>query len=235
MEYTKPVQCPRCGNKAPMRIVASYELSPSDRDWNPEETLDGGETWRIVVCPACKEVSVGLIRWLDFLDVADEFRMKVVYPARNRTLTGLPPKIDSAYDAALKVRSIDSDFRIHRRLIRIGDSSELLNDASSGLGVQSFAIAFLAGFHRRSNMDQNKSTHRINHGPHLLADRIVWRDGSANRDSTVLGDFRRHVTDAANIDVAVLFRESKLRRKMLADKVAVKYRDRTPSNFEELG
>ena len=109
MEYTKPVQCPRCGNKAPMRIVASYELSPSDRDWNPEETLDGGETWRIVVCPACKEVSVGLIRWLDFLDVADEFRMKIVYPARNRTLTGLPPKIDSAYDAALKVRSIDSN------------------------------------------------------------------------------------------------------------------------------
>jgi hypothetical protein len=92
-----------------MRIVASYELSPSERDRDPEDSLDGGETWRIVVCPACKEVSVGLIRWLDFLDVEDEFRMKIVYPARNRTLTGLPPTIDSAYDAALKVRSVDSN------------------------------------------------------------------------------------------------------------------------------
>jgi hypothetical protein len=92
-----------------MRIVASYELSPQERDQNPEDTLDVGETWRIVACPACREVSVGLIRWLDFLDVEDEFRMRIVYPARTRTLTGLPPKIDSAYDAALKVRSIDSN------------------------------------------------------------------------------------------------------------------------------
>lgn len=109
MEYTKPIQCPRCGNEAPMRIVASFELSPREREQNSEDTLDGGETWRLVVCPACKEVSVGLIRWVDFLDVEDEFRMRIVYPAWNRTLTGLPSKIDSAYNTALKVRSVDSN------------------------------------------------------------------------------------------------------------------------------
>jgi hypothetical protein len=92
-----------------MRIVASFELSPREREQNPEDTLDSGETWRLVVCPACKGVSVGLIWWVDFLDVEDEYKLRIVYPARNRTLTGLPTKIDSAYDTALKVRSVDSN------------------------------------------------------------------------------------------------------------------------------
>lgn len=109
MEYTKPIQCPRCGNEAPMRIVASYELSPREREQNPEDALDDGETWRLVICPACKEVSVGLIRWIDYLDVEDEFRMRIVYPVWNSTLTGLPHKIDSAYNSALKVCNVDSN------------------------------------------------------------------------------------------------------------------------------
>jgi hypothetical protein len=106
MEFTKPVQCPRCGNEAPMRVVASYEHCPRERYLNGCPNY--GETWRLMICPACSEVNVGLVEWIHF-DIEDEVRIRVVYPARNRTLIGLPPEIDRAYDTALKVRSVDGN------------------------------------------------------------------------------------------------------------------------------
>ncbi|MCI0489167.1 MAG: DUF4145 domain-containing protein [Blastocatellia bacterium] len=110
MKFTKPVQCVHCGNTAPMKIVASYEVRGDEKGMNPNDPLSRwGETWRLIICAACNEISIGLLRWYDFLDIEDEFQMKIVYPVRNRTLTGLPVNIDRAYDAALKVRNIDSN------------------------------------------------------------------------------------------------------------------------------
>ncbi len=110
MEFTKPIECPRCGNKAPMRIAAEYEVDGIGKGRDPDELSSAsGETWRLLVCPACNEVNVGLMRWYDHIEISDEFKMKIVYPARNRLLNGLPPNIDKAYETALKVSSIDSN------------------------------------------------------------------------------------------------------------------------------
>lgn len=52
MALTKPIECPRCGNKAPMKIVAEYEVDGVDKGRNPDELSSAaGETWRLLVTP----------------------------------------------------------------------------------------------------------------------------------------------------------------------------------------
>ena len=66
-------------------------------------------------------------------------------------------------------------------------------------------------------MHENEAAQRFDHGTHLLANRIVGSDGGADRDPAVLGDFRRHVANATDVDVAVLLAEAEFGRQMFAD------------------
>src|SRR5438128_199176 len=82
-------------------------------------------------------------------------------------------------------------------------------------------------------MDQNEASVGLNHLTNLLAYRIVGRNGRADSDPAVLCNFGSHVADASNVDVAMFFRESKFRRKMLTDQIAVQNGDRPAANFQE--
>ena len=83
-------------------------------------------------------------------------------------------------------------------------------------------------------MDQNEATVWINEPTDVLAGRIVRCNWGADGDSTVLGDFRSDVADAADVDIAMLFREAKLRRKMLANQVSIEDGYRPSAHFQEL-
>ena len=67
-----------------------------------------------------------------------------------------------------------------------------------------------------------------------MRDVVVRRDRGADGDAAVLGDFRRDVADAADVDVAVLLREAELAREVLAHQVAVEDRDRPAAELEQL-
>src|SRR5208283_2535928 len=84
-------------------------------------------------------------------------------------------------------------------------------------------------------MHENEPAYGLDHLAHRLPRRLVRRDRSANGDAAILGDFRCDIPDAANVDVAMLLRETELRRKMLADQVAVEQRNRTSARLQELG
>jgi len=134
-----------------------------------------------------------------------------------------------------QVSGVDHHLCILRLLIGIRNAGEFLQDPSPRFRVQTFAIALFAGFDGRGDVDQNESTNRFDHIADVLASGIVWRDGCANGDAAILGDFRSHIADAADINVAVLLGEAEFRGEMLANQVSVEQRDRPAAGFEELG
>jgi hypothetical protein len=126
---------------------------------------------------------------------------------------------------------VDRDFCICWRFVRIGDAREFFQNSGARLGVQAFAIALLADIHRSGDMHEDETAMRFDHLPHMLASRIIRRDRRADGDATVLGDFRSNVSDAADVQIAMLFRESEFGRKILTNQVAIEQCYRTAADF----
>jgi len=71
-------------------------------------TYHAGTLWEVLICEACEKVTVRLLTYDErFDETADEY--KTIYPEAGRKLHGLPEQISVAYEAALKVRSVDSN------------------------------------------------------------------------------------------------------------------------------
>src|SRR5216683_7596847 len=115
---------------------------------------------------------------------------------------------------------IDNNLSVGRNFVGVRDTRELLEDSSSSLGVQALPIALLADFDRSGDVNQDEPPVRLHHLAHVFTGRVIGRDGRTNSNTAVLCDLRSHVSDSADIDVAMLFRESELRRKMLAHQVS---------------
>jgi hypothetical protein len=102
-------QCGHCGNKSHMKVVASHEATCSFTD--PfGDTYDAGYVWELVLCPVCSGVNLRQVdvHWGAEPEIGRR-AARVVYPATGRSFAGLPPAIDSAYQAALKVRHVDAN------------------------------------------------------------------------------------------------------------------------------
>ncbi len=74
----------------------------------------------------------------------------------------------------------------------------------------------------------------FDHLAHRAAGGRVGRDRGADGDAAVLGDLGGDIADAADVDVAMLFREAKLGRQVLAHHVAVEQRHRAAAHFHQL-
>src|ERR1700687_605421 len=110
---------------------------------------------------------------------------------------------------------VDCYVRIRWRFVGIGDSREFLENSRPRPGRKSLAVALLAVFHSGGDVYQDEAAIGLDQLTYVLTRRVIRRDRRANRDAAVLRDFRRHISDAANVDVTMLFRESQFRRKML--------------------
>jgi Domain of unknown function (DUF4145) len=86
-----------------MDIVADYHLSTNPEPSDPEEEYN----YELLLCPACKEVTL----WKHFehylLDVED-IKTETLYPQGLKT-SSFPSAIQKAYEAALKARTIDAN------------------------------------------------------------------------------------------------------------------------------
>jgi hypothetical protein len=52
---------------------------------------------------------------------------------------------------------VDPDLRVLRRLVRVGDAGELLDDPGPRLGVEPLPVALLADLQRRGDVDLQES------------------------------------------------------------------------------
>lgn len=106
--YCRGIKCAHCGNKASMEVVATYDQIQSYEDHQSGMQWDAGPIWDLVLCPACSRITLLQTDWHEFF-APDEWTVQVLFPSVDKPLAGLPPEVDKAYQAALKVRHIDSN------------------------------------------------------------------------------------------------------------------------------
>lgn len=103
--FATAIKCEHCNNTAPMEIVAQYSQMASIEEV-PGYLFDQGNVYGLLVCPACNEITLRSYFWHEVMD-DDDVKLKTLYPSGSRMPQGLPDKIMRAYEAALRVRSVD--------------------------------------------------------------------------------------------------------------------------------
>ncbi len=102
-ELTEPLICTCCGNKTVMQIAVEYNQVC--------EIDDIGSYWQILECLSCKEILLSKGFWdgTDEPDMGYAVSYEIVYPNVSEKIHGLPKNISKAYEAAQKVKRIDSN------------------------------------------------------------------------------------------------------------------------------
>jgi len=105
--FTQTIECKHCSNRAPMHIGAVLNKVETISDENAPFDWEAGDIWEILECPACSDVMLRKKYWHSEIDYSSE--TEIVYPTALNKLNGLPDKIEKAFEAAQKVKSIDSN------------------------------------------------------------------------------------------------------------------------------
>jgi hypothetical protein len=109
LKHLAITQCGHCSNKSNMEVVASYDATRSFT--GPfGDTYNAGYVWELLLCPVCSGVNLRQVdvHWGAEPEIGKR-AARVVYPSTGKSLAGLPLAIDSAYQAALKVRHVDAN------------------------------------------------------------------------------------------------------------------------------
>lgn len=104
--FTTTTACGHCSNRVPHEIVAVYSRVETHENEPGGYPHDSGAVFELIVCPACQEVSLQTYFWHEYAEPED-IKMEILYPVANKTPLGMPPKLESAYQAAVRVKSID--------------------------------------------------------------------------------------------------------------------------------
>ena len=104
------MKCLHCSNSAPQEIVASYsQVEDMYSDPHRRQVIgEAGPVFELMTCPACRAISLRRIDYCDW-DDPDDWAVSWLFPQPGTPVPGLPPEVDKAYEAALKVRNIDSN------------------------------------------------------------------------------------------------------------------------------
>ena len=105
-EYIQ-LQCPHCFNAVAMEVVASYSNVCERTTEKLDVIWDEGHIYQVLKCPACSEVTFQRSYYHSILTEYSE--SETLYPTSAKEILGLPPKIKTGYQAALKVKSIDAN------------------------------------------------------------------------------------------------------------------------------
>lgn len=108
-KHTVAFTCTHCGNKAPMQIVAEYSRIRNHDHEESGISWDEGLFWEILECPACNSILFRKGYWHDYLTDESGPEYEILYPHGSQTIRGLPQQISKSYEAAQKVRAIDSN------------------------------------------------------------------------------------------------------------------------------
>ena len=118
---------------------------------------------------------------------------------------------------------VDFDFGVGGSFVGVGDAGEVLDLAGTRLGVEALGVALFD--HGQGSFHVDLDEGRVALGAALVAHGAVGADGSGDRADPVARQHVGHKTDAADVGVAVLFREAQTFGKVGAHDVAVEYFD----------
>lgn len=113
-------RCNHCSNVCPMEIVSQYNQVKTHHDERHNIEWDAGTIYEILLCPACDGIL--LERYYYHSGVHPEGTEPVVlWPVQESEILGLPDKVRKAYEAAKKVKAVDTNAFgvLLRRLLEI--------------------------------------------------------------------------------------------------------------------
>ena len=119
-KFTNPLKCAHCMHPAPMEIVAEYSQVESKHDERHKTEWDAGEEYKLLLCPACNKIMLQTAFYHSAF-FPQNYDPQIVWPSQEREILGLPEQVHRAYEAAIRVRSIDTNaFAVLlRRLLEI--------------------------------------------------------------------------------------------------------------------
>jgi len=94
------ITCGNCHNVTSQKVLAQYAEPMKDWEWFDEFY----ETYLLSRCPACHRLNLSVGSDMDPAEPP-----KVLWPGADRKMSGLTPEIEAAYQAALRVKTIDSN------------------------------------------------------------------------------------------------------------------------------
>lgn len=97
-------RCPHCFQRTALRVRSTYvHVEEKDPPGSPYRLI---KAWRLLQCVSCERPVLQDVTWWE-ID-PDYERIDVVYPvAANRSYEGLPEDVARAYEACLKVQSVE--------------------------------------------------------------------------------------------------------------------------------
>ncbi|MGI8349627.1 DUF4145 domain-containing protein [Niallia circulans] len=109
--------CYHCGNKTVMKLIATYEDLKEEKITNNvlgsnfKYVISFKDKWELFLCQVCNNVTLKQ-KSSNSEDADHNGEMivdeKILYPYRTSDVSNVPENVLSAYEAALKVRLIDS-------------------------------------------------------------------------------------------------------------------------------
>jgi len=103
--------CYHCGNKGLLNVVGEHEKTWDEYDYDEYGRKCGlilaeEMKWSLLECPVCGKVTL----FEEYSNSEGEYydTEEVLYPANRYDSTGVPEFIESSFNAALKVKQIDS-------------------------------------------------------------------------------------------------------------------------------
>ena len=92
-----------------MLIGATYSRIKTHEDEKSHMTWDAGSFWEILECPACDHVLFRRGDWHEYIHDETGPEYEILYPNGTESIRGLPSQIAKSYEAAQKVKTIDSN------------------------------------------------------------------------------------------------------------------------------
>lgn len=103
--YSSPIVCRVCGNTASMKVLGQVNDLVTHESDDPPDSFETGEIYELLKCPKCDGVTITVGGWHDFMEPED-FKSEVIFPPPKPTIPGLPPKVQSEYEAAQAVSGL---------------------------------------------------------------------------------------------------------------------------------
>ena len=97
--------CGHCKNSAPMEIVRDFSQVASHEDPRSGYEWEAGEVFELLLCPACRSISLRSYFWHDAMDPS-EVKFRLLHPVEAKSIAGLPQNLQGAYEEAQRVRAV---------------------------------------------------------------------------------------------------------------------------------
>ena len=110
-KFSQPLQCGHCGNIARMEHVAEYSQTKEYSDDNSSLQWEAGAVFELLVCPACQGVTLRRYYYHEIRD-PEEWPLDVLYPQPEKAPSGLPAKIEAAYQEAARVKNVPNAYAV---------------------------------------------------------------------------------------------------------------------------